>query len=1358
MSEVAKLLTQAKSAPNSAVLLKKVKRLCTVVVEGGKDSITAHLKTVLELHSLKKDVNVKCTLLKFMAEASKISPRSVGTMLPVIPKFVKEGVSAPEPAKILSRLLDTLPVLVENSLNHLCTEPDVNILPDSLEKTKTLKEMELINKVTLPLTFFVGQTIIDVRKSEVRIKCFDYIRRCILLLTCPESDTPDGFSLRKIKPDCTFLKVEDLQSEAKKWVDLLMKTLHEGAKLQPKDLRVGFKVALEVALVREQFRRDLKQCLIDMPKKAIWKKIIDGPEDEGWALGKRAIRDIYLKMHKHELFAEDKSALSKNLQRLGVSLDLLGGKKKKRKEREEKRKKKIVPSGAKAKRQKSKPKKSEAVKRKETQALLSLNPPMLVKLVVNVMKKWQPRSDARATPEKGISPALTNMIKKLSVIKKTINKNKRRNIDALRAANEPLRPLKVRRLEKEQMVNIMRSAYRRILLTKTQKMVAMEGKLEFHSSLLAKLYAKDIMLEADQAAFLTGLIDKFETRADLALRFLFILAIKSFPDYVEICQKILKGILVKPKVDQEEVCEFIVHLPVINKKVLDTIGKIANQTTEKTVITLTLCALRDVTLQRPKARQNGLELLLSFSDAERAELSNAAVRLLTNILFPQEDLSSKIEAYAMQCLNKLTQEIPAFEPRPELEIYSQKIPMMESAEDQAVRLQKQEMISRINELKMQKWQRNESEKRNNYFRRSCALFLALCTKKPRMLHHFIHTLSKAERLTKVALSKLSVKMISTLGLECKEIYEVIESCPPGAESWVRHMCAVLLKQDGLRPTKQLIASLQKLYFDSSKDLKILIPVIEYLDRETIIKILPELVGMDITQSKKGISKIIAQKDDAVVKPIELLIRIHNLAPNMNSPLLKNAIDVIQYCLGQSVFGSEQLAQVLKQLVNQEPIPVLFMRTLIQSLLVYPTLTSFAMEILRSMILKQVWELPDLWEGFIRCCKMSQPYSFPVLCELPRPQLEEILREHDDLLKPLQKHARDSRVPQTVREILGMMTKERERDRDRTRRKKRHRSRTPESERDRRRKKTSRSQEKRRKRENKDSEKSPPVQVKKEVVTIKEERVASEEPPAKKQRTESPKREEPTPPPETKSPPKQEDQTEKEQPVEVTPDESGFIPVLADEPAASTEKPAVDEKKEAPVVVSLRLRQPKEEVDKIDKSSLLQELAKLCGIDGEHFKDVEFVPNGDTTLAHVNLLSNSGRSAGNVANKLKRRVRDEDLMSGFPFKFDSNYYKRHDNERQPSKDREFREERKRSRSPKASKAEEKSKRSNSRERGREERKEKDRGRRRRSKSRERRSKRSRSRERRRRSKSRERRRRRSHSPRDRDRRRREKRTD
>ena len=67
------------------------------------------------------------------------------------------------------------------------------------------------------------------------------------------------------------------------------------------------------------------------------------------------------------------------------------------------------------------------------------------------------------------------------------------------------------------------------------------------------------------------------------------------------------------------------------------------------------------------------------------------------------------------------------------------------------------MIDRINELKLQKWSKKQNEARNIYFRSNCNLFLALCTKHPKMLHHFIQILAKAERNTKVALSKLVIK-------------------------------------------------------------------------------------------------------------------------------------------------------------------------------------------------------------------------------------------------------------------------------------------------------------------------------------------------------------------------------------------------------------------------------------------------------------------------------------------------------------------------------------------------------------------------------------------------------------------------
>lgn len=145
--------------------------------------------------------------------------------------------------------------------------------------------------------------------------------------------------------------------------------------------------------------------------------------------------------------------------------------------------------------------------------------------------------------------------------------------------------------------------------------------------------------------------------------------------------------------------------------------------------------------------------------------------------------------------------------------------------------------------------------------------------------------------------------------------------------------------------------------------------------------------------------------------------------------------------------------------------------------------------------------------------------------------------------------------------------------------------------------------------------------------------------------------------------------------DITPDESGFIPVLAEAlPPPRKEEPPP---KEGAVVVSLRLMQSISEAKIIDEDQLLRDVAKLCGVEDEHFQRVEFASNGDTTMTHLNIFAYEGRSAGNVANKLKRRVLDDDLMRSFKYKFDPKYYNRTDNETQPSEDREFREERKHS---------------------------------------------------------------------------------
>ena len=60
------------------------------------------------------------------------------------------------------------------------------------------------------------------------------------------------------------------------------------------------------------------------------------------------------------------------------------------------------------------------------------------------------------------------------------------------------------------------------------------------------------------------------------------------------------------------------------------------------------------------------------------------------------------------------------------------------------------------------------------------------------------------------------------------------------------------------------------------------------------------------------------------------------------------------CYGEkNVYTSEVLAVVMQQLMEQNPLPMLLMRTVIQSLSMYPRLGGFVMNILSRLIVKQV---------------------------------------------------------------------------------------------------------------------------------------------------------------------------------------------------------------------------------------------------------------------------------------------------------------------------------------------------------------------------------------------------------------------
>ena len=72
-----------------------------------------------------------------------------------------------------------------------------------------------------------------------------------------------------------------------------------------------------------------------------------------------------------------------------------------------------------------------------------------------------------------------------------------------------------------------------------------------------------------------------------------------------------------------------------------------------------------------------------------------------------------------------------------------------------------------------------------------------------------------------------------------------------------------------------------------------------------------------------------------------------------------------------IYRSEILAVVIQQIMDEPVLPVLFLRTVIQAVTTYKSLVPLvATTLLSRLITKKIWTNAPLWEGFVRCAKVS----------------------------------------------------------------------------------------------------------------------------------------------------------------------------------------------------------------------------------------------------------------------------------------------------------------------------------------------------------------------------------------------------
>ncbi|XP_029405964.2 symplekin [Bactrocera dorsalis] len=384
--------------------------------------------------------------------------------------------------------------------------------------------------------------------------------------------------------------------------------------------------------------------------------------------------------------------------------------------------------------------------------------------------------------------------------------------------------------------------------------------------------------------------------------------------------------------------------------------------------------LKDLSVMRPPRKNKLIRVLLMFCVHERTDLRERALEHIVALYHIHKVLPNRIEEFALDWANNLEKEVPP------ASIFAEEFgrPETEVA-----------------------WKEETA--------RTClTLLLTLLPYKPNV---FLEKLCKIYTTTGPDLKRTILRSIDPtikkMGAEDAILLKFIEDCPKGTETLIIRIIHLLTERVAT-PNPELVNRVRELYANKIKDVRVLIPVLSGLSRQEILNAIPKLLKLNQIVVKEVFNRLLGigaefANQTMAATPTDILVALHTIDPNACD--LKAVVKATSICLTEKeVFTQDVLIGVLQQLVEVVPIPTLLMRTIIQSITLYPRLTNFVLNLLQRLILKQVWRQKVIWEGFLKCCQRLKPQSLPVLLHLPHQQLVSALDQCPDLRQPLFEYA------------------------------------------------------------------------------------------------------------------------------------------------------------------------------------------------------------------------------------------------------------------------------------------------------------------------------------------------------------------
>ncbi|KAJ3284576.1 hypothetical protein HDU79_008014 [Rhizoclosmatium sp. JEL0117] len=450
--------------------------------------------------------------------------------------------------------------------------------------------------------------------------------------------------------------------------------------------------------------------------------------------------------------------------------------------------------------------------------------------------------------------------------------------------------------------------------------------------------------------------------------------------------------------------KFLIDVPLVTTVALDQVLKSYCEDSERML--LGFSSLRDLILLRPAVRDRCVDTVLAYCVHPDKIIRSNAILLARRWISPDHAvLGPIVEKYATETLLKLCGPPPSADD--------------EEGEDGGGAA----------------WEEIDSI-------RHFELYFALSSKKHSLLSTLFTKFSTfLPEVTSTILHQID-PLIRSMANSVTALCTILRTFPKGAESLVRKVVDILTEREPLNP--EVVSTVIHLVVTHDLDGTWILKVLSGLDKNQILQFLPKLIALlDGSEERErlveaGLVKIFASDQDPTtvllpvlalnklaeldkkVSPVEVLMAIHN----MEGPVdLKCCLEGTKLCIKHpEIFKQEVLAIVIQQLVDQQKIPTLFMRTVLETIKLFPNLANFINSILTRLITKRVWVNPNLWKGFIICCKLIAPTSFSVIITLPKPQMEDILNKEPGLKPQLYEYVLGlpSAMTSRVRSLLPLL--------------------------------------------------------------------------------------------------------------------------------------------------------------------------------------------------------------------------------------------------------------------------------------------------------------------------------------------------